>query len=311
MTTSPRSEPYFASSEECNNCPYQIPCVSLNPSRSSELRISRTTAIDCIYRGLVPDGSIQDILANLQEQVRRAADARFGTGSRDRLTGGLNNSRGEWFENILGLSFWNIVAQLSEGRTAIVKLPNNNQMNFYEIFEERARGYLQDLFDSLSASDINMQMSNPDFLCVTNLSDNVANYFNRTMTMSTDTVSTINNAYQHILGECNAESIPFVISVKTSLRPDRRYQLVHEANVVKTLMAHLSGRFWNQDLNMSFYAIVSGRVSAADRQALRNPATYSLVHVSWKPVVLVDRVFGMNEINDVNDISQTVKELLL
>ena len=172
------------------------------------------------------------------------------------------------------------------------------------MFEPRSREYLEELFRSLENDDISMEMSNPDFLCVTNLSGDVARYFSDRLTMGTDTLDRLTNAYHQVVGQCHATSVPFVLTVKTSIRPDRRYQVVHEANVVKTLMAHLSGRFWNKDLYSAFYAMVVDRVTEADRQVLKNPATYSLVQVSWQPVALVDDVFQIETLAQVREIIQ-------
>lgn len=304
MTLPPRTEAYFAAPHECRACPYANPCVGDIPPNQKTHRISRATAVDCIHRGLVPGGSILDNLDSLQRQVRAAASARYGSGAGQALSGGLRNARGEWLENLLALTFWNAAAEVSDGHTAIVKLPNANQLSFHQLFEPRSREYLEELFLSLENDDISMEMSNPDFLCVTNLPADMARFFSDSLAMSADTINRLNNAYRQVVGQCHANSIPFVLTVKTSIRPDRRYQVVHEANVVKTLMAHLSGRFWDKDLYSAFYAMVVERVTESDRQVLRNPATYSLVQVSWQPVALVDDVFQIETLDQVRDIVQ-------
>ena len=223
------------------------------------------------------------------------------------MSGGLSNARGEWLENILGLVFWNTAAQASLGRTAIVKLPSASRLKFHDLFEPRSREYLEELFESLARDDIAMEMSNPDFICVTDVPDELTSYFSDELTMSYNTVEKLGVAYQMLVGKCHADTIPFVLTVKTSTRPDRRYQMVHEANVVKTLMAHLAGRFWNRDLQLKFYVMVAEGVSDSDRRVLRNPATYSLVHVSWPPVALIDDVF---EIGSVSQVESTIRDLV-
>ena len=149
-------------------------------------------------------------------------------------------------------------------------------------------------------------MSNPDFICVTNLADYIG-LPAKPVTVSEESLMALNTAYQKLLGQCSADSVPFVLTVKTSVRPDRRYQIVHEANVVKSLVAHLAGRFWQQNLYTAFYAMIASNVSAADRNALRNPATHTLVQVNWTPVPLVDEVY---QIDSVDGVQEIVKELL-
>ena len=80
MTTISRTEAYFAKPDECRQCPYMNPCVGSPPPRQRSPRISRATAIDCVYRGLIPEGGVEEILEGLESQVRAAADARFGPG---------------------------------------------------------------------------------------------------------------------------------------------------------------------------------------------------------------------------------------
>ena len=150
-------------------------------------------------------------------------------------------------------------------------------------------------------------MSNPDFICVTNLPDAVKDLLNP-MSITEQNANALNNFYTHLAGECYADSIPFVLTVKTSLRPDRRYQIVHEANVVKSLVAHLAGRFWQRDLTTAFYAMIASRVSPNDRNALSNPATHTLVQVSWLPVPVVDHVYQIDTAEQIREIITSLLE---
>ena len=217
----------------------------------------------------------------------------------------MNNARGDWLESILKVIFWNTLVDVCDGGSVIFKLPNASQLQFRHLYEDRARGYLDELFASLAERGMNMQMSNPDFLCLTGIEEGAIDTEHRTISM--DALDELDNLYQQFVGECPAEAIPFVLTVKSSVRPDRRYQAVHEANVVKALVAHLAGRFWKQELYTGFYAMIAATVSASDRQVLSNPATHTLVQVSWTPVPLLD---GVYEIDDVADLTATIEELL-
>ena len=297
-------EPHFASADECRRCPYAMPCVS-QPS-GANLRIAPRTVFDCIFSGSTLSGSISTLLTSVEQQVRSAADARFGAGSGSRLSGGINNARGEWLEYALKVIFWNSAVEHGNGNTVIVKLPNAAQLQFRDLYEPRAKAYLDELFQSLKDRGMDMQMSNPDFICVTGLPEE-SELPSDLVGANEQSMDMLDAAHERLIGKCNADAIPFVITVKTSTRPDRRYQIVHEANVVKSLVAHLGGRFWNRDLYTAFYAMISSRVSPADRNALRNPATYTLVQVNWTPVPLVDEVYQIDFVDDVREI---VRELL-
>ena len=305
MNGEPSMAPHFASADECRACPYAGPCVS-RPQESANLRITPRTAFDCIFKGVALSGDMATLLSSVEQQVRSAADARFGIGSGSGLTGGINNSRGEWLEDALKVIFWNAAVEHSDGNAVIVKLPNAAQLQFRDLYEPRAKGYLDELFQSLKDRGMDMQMSNPDFICVTGLADG-KDAMTKPITVSEQSMQMLDSAYEKLIGQCNADAIPFVITVKTSTRPDRRYQIVHEANVVKSLVAHLGGRFWNRDLYTAFYAMIASRVSPADRNALRNPATHTLVQVNWTPVPLVDEIY---QISSVDNVRATVRELL-
>jgi hypothetical protein len=298
----PRTSPYFATDDECRECTYLQPCVTPPPVGQRSYRITPTVALDCIYRGLTPTGSIRALIDGLERQVRKAAEARYGSAASAGLSGGIQNVRGDWLEHILGVIFWNTVAGSDYTDTAIVRLPSAAQLHFHEIYEPRARGYLEELFASLQPHHIQMTMSNPDFICVSDLPSNVSVLTNSHLTLGESSASAIANTYEALRGICNARSIPFVLTVKTSVRPDRRYQIVHEANVVKALVAHLAGRFWQKDLYTAFYAMVASPVSDSDRGVLRNPATHSLVQVSWTPAPLVDEVYSIDSVDEVHEI---------
>ena len=307
MTFAARATPHFAANAECVACPYSTPCVTVPPGKQKGHRITADSALDCIYRGLAPDGSVRQILDMLQEQVRTAADARYGGGTGDKLTGGLANVRGDWLEQVLGLLLWNIVADSHFGNTAIVKLPNATILPFLGLYSPQAQGYLEDLFASLKTQDISLTMSNPDFVCVTNLPEEIAASFRTPLKMGKEAASTMASAWELLRGICDPFSVPFVLAVKSSIRPDRRYQIVHEANTVKALVAHLASRYWDKDLYTAFYALIADTVSDQDRMVLRNPATHTLVQVAWTPAPVVD---GVLELDSVSEASADMIKLI-
>ena len=295
-------KPHFASADECRACPYAVPCVS-RPQRRGNLRIAPRVAFGCIFNGAALSGNISTLLDNVEQQVRSAADARYGAGSGSSLRGGINNARGEWLEDALKVIFWNSAVEHSGGNAVVVKLPNAAQLQFRNLYEPRAKGYLDELFQSLKDRGMDMQMSNPDFICAIGITDECELPSGLT-DVNEQSMKMLDSAYEKIIGKCGAGAIPFVITVKTSIRPDRRYQIVHEANVVKSLVAHLGGRFWNRDLYTAFYAMIASNVSDADRNALRNPATHTLVQVNWTPVPLVDEVYQIDSVNNLQGIMQ-------
>lgn len=307
MTLAPRTAPYSAPAKECKGCPYAIACVIDPPKNQKTPRIGPRIALDCVFRGLSPSNSVRGMIDRLENQVRNAADARFGKRAGSTISGGIANVRGDWLEQILAVIFANITADGSYGNTAIVRLPDTDKMEFRELFKSVPKGYLDDLYQSLKDRGISLTMSNPDFVCVTNLSDDIMEEIGGDVVLGEATVDKLSKAYESVRGQCDPFSIPFVLTVKTSVRPDRRYQIVHEANVVKALGAHLASRYWKKDLYFPFYALIANKVSKSDREVLKNPVTHTLVQVSWDPVSVVDEVY---EIDSVEDIEQEIRTLL-
>ena len=296
-----RTAPYFAPPSECLACPYPQPCVALPPPHQKGHRINASVIYDCVFRGLLPTGRLQQELQLLEEQVRSAAATLFGPSAGVDISGGINNVRGRWLEYILGLVFWNAASQ--HPGTAIVRLPDASTMQFHELYEPKSQEYLQQLIDSLAESGTELTMYNPDFVCLTNLPADLNSEFVNSVNMSSSDLVRLLRAYTLIKGKCEPENVRFVITVKTSLRSDRSYQVVHEANIVKALIAHLAGRLWNKSLRTAFYAMIVGPVSEGDRKVFTNPATHTLVQVSWSPEVLVDGAFRIDSVDDVREIA--------
>jgi hypothetical protein len=48
--------------------------------------------------------------------------------------------------------------------------------------------------------------------------------------------------------------------------------------------------------------MVASPLSRSDREVFRNPATHSLVQVSWSPVPLVDAAYKIDSVEEVQEI---------
>lgn len=268
----------------------------LPPEGKNNARISTHAAFLCVCNNLPLQGSISWLLKKLEDHVKAVATEKYGVS----LGNGVNNARGRWLEMALQVLFWNVCLSYDKGKTMVMKLPDASELQFRDLYEPQAKRYLDELFMSLEKRGLDMQMSNPDFLCVTDLPEGLVGP--KPVTVSLNTLQQLDNFYKKVVGKCQATSIPFALTVKSSLRSDRRYQVVHEANVVKSLVAHLGGRFWNSELYTGFYAMVASNVSIPDKKALSNPATHTLVQVNWEPVPLIDEVYSINQTDGVKKI---------
>lgn len=59
-----------------------------------------------------------------------------------------------------------------------------------------------------------------------------------------ETLDKIDNIYRDFIGYAELDDIAGYLSVKTSLRPDRRLQLAHEGSLMKAIYTHLQTRTW-------------------------------------------------------------------
>ncbi len=110
---------------------------------------------------MIPDEvEIKPALSLIEARVQKEADSAGCTIHQ----GAFNNVRGEWFELFLNSRFYNLSKK--NGRYCIFSIPNVNSTPFVEFFNTEVVERLKELETNLRKQDIELQMSNPDFLCV-------------------------------------------------------------------------------------------------------------------------------------------------
>lgn len=278
---------------DCKMCP--TPCVTRG-AKGTEIRAK--IILDCIYGSSIPSGKISEILEAILNRINEAAD----TWSIDRPSGGgINNSRGVWFEYILAIIAWNVFASHAKTTTGcILKLPSASVLYFIDLFEPDARTALESgLFRTLQSENIIMTMSNPDFIATEDLEPGVLRHFKTPLSnLSLSSQEILSTAYKRIIEQIRYDGIKFGLSVKTSIRPDRRYQTIYEGNILKALIAHLQVRFWDISSKTGFYVVVEEKISNSDREVFSAPATHSIVDVHAKPVPAVDGLYLIKTTSD-------------
>jgi hypothetical protein len=96
--------------------------------------------------------------------------------------------------------------------------------------------------------------------------------------------------YSNFIGEVSLSELVGYISVKMSLRPDRRLQISHEGSLVKAIHAHIVTRKWLLEATPLTYYAITPNPTDADKRALKTVATHSLITVTQKPQAAVDEV---------------------
>ena len=211
------------------------------------------------------------------------------------VTGGaLNTVRGAWYEWLLATSAWNWHCEHKS--LLAVLLPNTSQFDIADLYQAKERGFIHDLRQKLADhTSVKLVTSNPDFVIVDTakfalqfpLAGAISTY-------SEQALEGLDALYESLIGQCSFETLVGFISVKTSLRPDRRLQISHEGSLMKALYAHLQTRDWViNPRGLRYYAIASA-LNDADRDGLRTVATHSITTVNDTPKAAVDEVFAVN-----------------
>lgn len=194
----------------------------------------------------------------------------------DPTDGSLNNSRGRWFELLLFNEFDRILSKRTDlNNIGIHRLPSATaDRPFCHMFIDHQRNELD---------KINPSTSNPDFVVVKTTGNQ------RTLFSS----SSIINKFQDLsfIGNINMDDVISFISIKTSARPDRRYQQIYEANLIKAL-------FYRFDKVINF-------ISINMEHTVRNEEVYSSSSIisilkdddEFSPAI--DKAFVMNHSSDV------------
>ncbi|MBS3177071.1 Cfr10I/Bse634I family restriction endonuclease [Candidatus Woesearchaeota archaeon] len=134
--------------------------------------------------------------------------------------GSINNCMGRWFELIFFKYFDLILSKKStkDSLKEICKLPSaTDSKKFIDLFIEEQKTILK---------EINPATSNPDFIVLRDMDESV---FSDSLEWKQKFQST------SFFGNVDIHTIVGIISIKTSARPDRRYQQLYEANLVKAI----------------------------------------------------------------------------
>ncbi|WP_436323033.1 Cfr10I/Bse634I family restriction endonuclease [Vibrio cidicii] len=225
--------------------------------------------------------------------------------------GSFNNCRGRWYEWLFMVYMWNYFVT-KDSTIRPVPLPNSNHFQFTKLYNKELHGYIADLEEKLLLNhQVRLVTSSPDYVLIDiadlpvsdpllsstfdpeNFSDNVKSY--------------LDELYKIFIGACDLNTIRGFISIKTSVRSDRRFQWLHEGNLAKSLYQHLRTRRW--DLNakgIKFYGFTS-EMKEADKNALMTATTHTIASIGLQPERSVDKPFL---ILGKNDLELALKEIL-
>lgn len=207
----------------------------------------------------------------------------------------MSNVHGDWYEWLLAISAWNHFVSNEKSHLAIL-LPNIMQFDVTTLYERKLKELIIDLKEKVAlVSDVQLITSNPDFVIINgDLAREILGQFSEIEEITPENLTKLERTYQLFIDKCDFEQIEGYISVKTSLRPDRRLQISHEGSLMKALYAHLQTREWiTSPKGLKYYAVAT-RITESDRNALKTVATHSLTTVFSLPQAAVDEVYEVN-----------------
>lgn len=223
--------------------------------------------------------------------------------------GALNNCHGDWYEWLISIFANNHIVQ-NRSEYVLLQLPNITRFDVASLYEERLFNHIKDLRDKvIESSGVSLITSNPDFVIIKTTGIDLEGLSVKKIDdLDNDVITELENRYQFFKGKCGFGNIVGFLSVKTSLRPDRRLQISHEGSLMKAIYVHLQTRDWVINPQGLLYFAASTEISEPDKKGLRTVATHSITNVQSKPEAAVDDVFRINCVSDIEGFLSALSE---
>ncbi|NOH56170.1 type II site-specific deoxyribonuclease [Vibrio coralliilyticus] len=244
----------------------------------------------------------EQALASIEAAVK-AEDSKITAGA-------ISNSRGQWFEWMVSIDLFNHWVQNGHNYL-FLNLPNIRRFDYASLYNAEIYGFVQDLRDKLEQSlDINLVTSNPDYVIIdtTRLQEN----FDKQPITCIDesTCYSLDELYKNVISACELDDVVGYLSLKTSLRPDRRLQIAHEGSLTKATYVHLQTRCWVMEPRGIKYFGAALNLTEADINGLKTVATHSITTVMSKPEKAVDKLFKVQTRDDLYCAMDEMIEIL-
>lgn len=267
-------------SSDCENCPYGY-CLEYVgdqefEDRNTAFRLNQTPGWKCAYDSFIPgfenDDYHEDYEFYVEQLIQNSHDAgeylfdsdHWGDITPDEffLTKQQEGKvRGDTYELLVRAVLWNCCAYWNEYlRTdsweierptpdteldeplGVITLGDNYDIE--RLFEPEVRTLYLEIMDQLEEQNTNLSLSTPDAIVfrTKGLPDEEQAYFEERMShMDADEVARLETSRDRVEGHLLPSDIISAIGIKTSIRSDRLYQLIFEANAWGTIFRTLFG----------------------------------------------------------------------
>jgi len=205
----------------------------------------------------------------------------------------FSNCRGTWFEWMISIDVYNYWCT-TDSDFLMLPLPNIMRFDCATLYNPEVSKYIFDLRKKLKESlDIELITSNPDFVIFDTSSLDIDIPRNVIKQVDEESIGFIDNFFKNFIEKCKFEDIIGYMALKTSLRPDRRLQIVHEGSLTKAIYVHLQTRLWIEKPKGIKYFGASLELKKADKAALKTVATHSITTVLSEPERAVDDCYEL------------------
>ena len=208
--------------------------------------------------------SVNEIIDWIRNKTREAFSSIYG---KNPEVGDLNNATGRWNEFIATSLLSEIVLEINKDNdscSAVFSLPNSQSQK--EGAEEASSKFLS-LFKSIEFASGQplaklapfkdyIFMPSPDYIIVVLGKSDVATSINPLLEQQVKNPDSL-ALYNFLKGKLQLEQVKAAASLKTSNRPDRRYQPLFEAAMIKA-MGYVLHQNWQ-------YYMVASELTSADR----------------------------------------------
>jgi hypothetical protein len=225
--------------------------------------IYRDLSIEIVKR-LDRDDSVKDITKWIEEKTKEAFS---GISGKNPEVGALNNAKGRWNEFIATSLLSEILLEINKDNdacSAVFSLPNSQSQKegaeeayskFISLFKSSEFAPKQPLAKLAPFKDY-IFMPSPDYIIVVLGKSDVATSIHPLLKKQVKNPESL-ALYKFFKGKLQLEQVKAAASLKTSNRPDRRYQPLFEAAMIKA-MGYVLHQNWQ-------YYMVASELTSADR----------------------------------------------
>lgn len=247
--------------------------------------LGKRAFFQCIYPSIYESYPDEIVSAATDQIVDFCMECSKGIfGKTPTKSGSLNNSKGEWFELLFLDQSLIELTNPCYSDYDMFKIPSAIEGHkYWDLFPEPVCRRIESL---------NLHLSNPDFI-LTKLPDSLKS---KKYTPAKGRMKSLLDRYEDtsFFGEMDPSKIVCNFSVKTHTRPDRRYQHLHEGNVLKAIASRVGSPLP--------YVVVTTETKEKDEVIFKSSSIASITGNDQKPTPAIDQVVRVKKFSDIRRV---------